>query len=335
MAAVGQPTHYAFSLTCGKVIPTNGSPFSGNSPTAGLDAAVLWRQADTADYWCRYWNRPYFGLKVSYAHVWNGIAGDRIGLAPAIVLPFFDDALDFMLSLGFSCYTRPYSVTHDPANTFIGSHLNCLIEAGLSYNLAVGGSSQLCLGAMVVHSSNGYMYKPNHGLNYLQADLGLRFGKVEHEGVAAGDARWQKRSRFFVMAAPSAVMSRYDPVDVIHYHPAYTLELGLIRHPHPCFSYGGALDLSYNFSHRAVCPDGEWPVYPAVTIFGDADVGPIVMRIGFAHYLAQYPLNWEQYYERLGLYYRFGRDMRHALGVGMKVHYDHIDYIEWTYIVEL
>lgn len=332
--AVAQPSHLSFSATGGKVIPTSGSPFSGSNPTIGVDACLLWQQADTSVYWQRFWRIPYLGIRTGYARIVDGIAGDRFALAGTLQAPVTRH-IDWTFSGGFSFYTNPYSRSHNPENSYIGSIANCLIDFGFLYNLPLGGNTTLFFSAKIVHSSNGYMYKPNHGLNYLQSEAGLRLGpRRQALRLPAADTAFRPYGRGFVMLAPSAVMSRYDPLDQITYHPAYTAQIGYLCHFHPCFAAGGALDFSYNFSHTPLASVGQYPVYLAATLFVDDQWGPLVMRIGVAHYLAYYPLNWEQYYERVALYYRLGPARDHYVGVGMKVHGDHIDFIEWTYAIE-
>lgn len=333
-AAKGQPSHYAVGATVGSVIATPGSPVDNRSLTTGFDAALLWRQNDSTLFWNRFWGEPLTGLRFNYARVRNGLAGDRIGLAWTLQGPVAG-RLDWIMDVGLSAYTKPYSLVQNPDNIFIGSVLNCLIQVGFSYDLPLAETHTFTLAAKLVHSSNGYLYKPNHGLNFLQLELGMRQGPVlssSHRPSLAGDTAFTPAGHPFLLLAGGGVMSRYDPIDQIIYYPVYTLQLGYVRHLHPCFSVGGSLDLSYNFSHRIVAPADEWPLYPAAFGFLDTRWGPITLRLGMAHYLAYYPLNWEQYYERVGLYYRLGR---HLVGVGMKVHYDHIDYIEWSYGIEL
>lgn len=332
--AAAQPSHLSLSATAGKVIPTNGSPFSGDNPTAGIDACLLWQQADTTVYWQRFWRIPYLGIRTGYAHIFNGIAGDRVIFAGTIQAPV-TRGIDWTFSTGLSFYTNPYSRSHNPDNTYIGSVMNCLIDLGFIYDLPLDANTTLFLAAKLVHSSNGYLYKPNHGLNYMQGEVGLRLGpRRQPMRLPAPDTAFVPFGRGFIMFAPSAVMSRYDPLDQIVFHPAYTCQVGYIRHLHPCFALGGALDLSYNFSHTLLAPDRQLPVYPAPSLFVDNRWGPYVLRLGVAHYLAHYPLNWEQYYERVALYRRFGPAYDHYAGVGMKVHGDHIDFIEWTYAIE-
>lgn len=335
--AKGQPTHYSVGGTAGMVIATNGSPFDGRSPTGGIDVAALWSHKDTSVFWHRFWDEPMIGVRANYAHIWNSVAGDRLGLAWTLNGPLLGH-LSWTYSVGLSMYTKPYSVTHDTTNSFIGSPLNCLIDLGFMYELPLSERLTAALTAKLVHSSNGYLYKPNHGLNYLQAELGLRYGPARrhyrHRPSFFGDSTFHGYGRPFLLVAPGAVMSRYDDLDDIIYYPTYLLQLGYIRQVHPCFAIGGALDLSYNFSHRRMAPTDELPVYPAAFGFFDTQWGPLTLRLGLAHYLAYYPLNWEQYYERVAVYYRIGNAGHHLVGAGMKVHYDHIDFIEWSYIYE-
>jgi len=329
-----QPSHLALSTLGGKVIPTSGSPLAAGNFVVGLNACLLWQQADTTVYWQRFWCIPYLGIRTGFSHHVAGIAGDCLVFAGTLQTPVTHH-LDWTISTGLSFYTLPYSRTHDPENSYIGSVANSLIDLGFLYNLPLDGNITFFLSAKLVHSSNGYMYKPNHGLNSLQAEVGLRLGpRRQTLRLPLADTTFRPYGCGFVMIAPSAVMSRYDPLDQITYYPAYTAQIGYLRHLHPCFAGGGTLDLSYNFSHTPFAPEGQYPVYPAASLFADSQWGPLVLRLGVAHYLAYYPLNRTQYYERVALYCRIGPAQDRYAGVGMKVHGDHIDFIEWTYAIE-
>ena len=230
--AKGQPTHYSVGGTAGMVIATNGSPFDGRSPTGGIDVAALWSHKDTSVFWHRFWDEPMIGVRANYAHIWNSVAGDRLGLAWTLNGPLLGH-LSWTYSVGLSMYTKPYSVTHDTTNSFIGSPLNCLIDLGFMYELPLSERLTATLTAKLVHSSNGYLYKPNHGLNYLQAELGLRYGPARrhyrHRPSFFSDSTFLGYGRPFLLVAPGAVMSRYDDLDDIIYYPTYLLQLGYIR----------------------------------------------------------------------------------------------------------
>ena len=139
---------------------------------------------------------------MNYAHIWNSVAGDRLGLAWTLNGPLIGH-LSWTYSVGLSMYTKPYSVTHDTNNTFIGSPLNCLIDLGFMYEQPLSERLTLTLTGKLVHSSNGYLYKPNHGLNYLQAELGLRFGPARrsysHRPSFFGDSSFHAFGRPFLL----------------------------------------------------------------------------------------------------------------------------------------
>ena len=91
--------------------------------------------------------------------------------------------------------------------------------------------------------------------------------------------------------------------------------------------------MMYNYAHRLLSHKGESPVYWGLSGFAESHWGGLTLRAGVGHYLDYYWQNWEQWYLRGGIYQRIGN--RHRIGVAMKLHFDHIDYIEWTYMIEI
>ncbi len=332
------PTHIDFRLSGGKVLPIHGSRYETFTPTISYDQSVLWR-IDDDRYWTQFWHRPYMGVSLGYTQIFDQMLVNRIMLAYMLDMPLTKH-LSLSFNAGLSWFTRPYRSTLLKENVFIGSYTNCLIDLGVSYNVPVGPvDDYISFGLSVVHSSCGYLYKPNHGLNTLQFDVCYRFATYRNatrpvvDRKPLSDDTFSKTLRPFFSFAPALVMSRFLDDDDHTLFFAYTFQAGAIRRFHPCFAYGGALDLSYNFSHNRQPEHVKYPVYPAASLFADVFWGRVSLRLGLAHYLDRYPLNWEQYYERVGLYYSVAHNQR--VGVAMKVHYDHIDYIEWTYMIEL
>ena len=342
--AVAQPSHYAVSLAGGKVIPINGSRYEGFTPEAGIAVQALW-QHDDQHYWTRYWSQPMMGIHASYNHLYDGLVGDRIELAATTQGPIWRN-LSYCLFYGLSLYTNPYRRSHIEENGFIGSYLNCLLSAGVMYEVPLRSGSALFADFRIVHSSNGNIYRPNHGLNLLQADVGYRFA-VPRRGPMADTvatlvdgAAWllTDRSEFrpslrpFLSVAPSFVSSRTGEVSDHTLYFAYALQVGALRHFHPCWSYGANLDMMYNYSHDRYRLHGEPRPYFGLSAFAESHWGRLTMRLGAGHYLDHYRQNWEQWYIRMGGYWNLTR--HHRLGVAMKLHYDHIDFIEWTYMFE-
>lgn len=332
-----QPSHYSVSLLGGAVIPVNGSPYDVKSPLLGVDFSAYWKMR--GEEWAYIWRNPSFGIRANYSTIFNSVAGDRFELAGFMEGPVVEwkgGGIDWVYSVGFSAYTNPYMRTHDPENSYIGSYLNCLIDLGFLWKFPVK-DQEMFLAAKLVHSSNGYLSKPNHGLNFLQAELGYRWRNHTHACDTATTSsrlfrpyRPERPHRFFVSFAPGAVQSRNDDVDYRKLYFAYTTNVGYRYCINSAFAFGGNVDLMYNYAHRALAPN-DVPLYVGASAFWDNTWGPITMRIGLGHYLDYYWQNWEQYYERVGLFYRFGSQRNYYAGVAMKVHYDHVDYIEWTF----
>ncbi|MBQ4376876.1 MAG: hypothetical protein II793_04185, partial [Bacteroidales bacterium] len=112
----------------------------------------------------------------------------------------------------------------------------------------------------------------------------------------------------------------------------YAFQVGASHYFHPCWSYGANLDVMYNYSHDKERQHGESRPYFGLSAFAESHWGRLTMRLGAGHYLDYYRQNWEQWYIRMGGYWNL--TSHHRLGVAMKLHYDHIDFIEWTYMFE-
>ena len=346
--AYAQPTHYAATLSLGRVIPINGSRYEGFTPEAGLSGDFLWQQ-DDGSFWTRYWGRPFMGLHAGYYYLFDQLVGNRMELAAVTQGPIWH-GLSYSLVYGFSLYTIPYRRSLIAENGFIGSYLNCLLSAGLMYEVQLRNGPALFAAFRVVHSSNGNIYRPNHGLNLIQLDLGIRLPSSRQSDRPAHPSPlsdslsrseiWSlsDRSLFrpslrpFISVAPSFVSSRTGPISDHTLYFAYALQAGLSHYFHPCWSYGANLDMMYNYSHVRDHQQGDPRPYFGLSAFAESHWGRLTMRIGGGHYLDYYRLNWEQWYIRMGGYYSLSR--HHRLGVAMKLHYDHIDFIEWTYMFE-
>ena len=337
VCAVAQPTHYEVEATTGYLLPVN---YDNYTPTNGLSVNVLWQQTGDED-WKRFWHQPFFGLHLGFAHLQHNIVGERLE-AGAVVRSVIYKRLMLDYRLGLSFYTNPYSRSHNDENRYIGSYVNALLAASVRYEWPLRSGARIALGAGIVHSSSGYLSSPNLGLNYLQGDLGICLpSKAQRQATTnvADDAQdindsFKVSIRPFISVAPGLVRSRNDEnPDSRKYYFAYTLQGGAIAHLHPCFSVGADADMMYNYAHLTEVQSDDYHVYFGASVFGEGHWGPITLRASVGHYLDYYWLNREQIYLRGGAYYNITQ--RQRIGAAMKLHYGHIDYIEWTYMIEL
>ncbi len=374
-----------FSLLSGYTVP-NSSEWSyiADIPI-GIDAAVskfiFWGYDDTSGYFpiIRSYNH---GLRGNFTFFPNAIAGQRIGVSGFIQEPIilfkrwitFDgdsvpsrvqNYLNLEMDCGLAFYTNPYSRTPNPDNVFIGSYLNCLVQIGLSYSHCLRDYSQIVFAAKFAHSSNGYLKKPNKGLNYLQISLGytlpaqylngscrISFFDTVERGAREIWPLYNSREMWpldnpafrgadlIISYAPGIVMPRYEASQKYFY--AHTAQAGWLYRFNPARAVGATLDLTYNYSHTAVIrhwhEDYSLPFYIGIAGVYEATYHRLTLHTALAAYLARSEHGTTPLYERVGLFYNFGnehRRLRHFVGVALKSHMAHIDFIEWHYGIKL
>ena len=384
LAAQPQQT---FSLLSGYTVPNSSEWDYIKDISIGVDGALSWRQnwgyEDTSGYFpiLRF---PYdMGVRGNFTYFPNGIAGQRIGVSGFIQEPLMQfkrwitldgdsvpalvsNHLNFEMDCGLAFYTDPYSRTPNPDNVFIGSHLNCLVQLGLSYSHRLRDFSQIVFAAKFAHSSNGYLKKPNKGLNYLQFSIGYtlpqqynpvtfrvsKFDTLNHSGQwLMPVVNWQhywpydnpafRGGEWLLSYAPGVVMPRYTGASSNYFY-AYTAQAGWLYRFNPARALGATLDLTYNYSHTAVIKhwneDYRLPFYIGIAGVYEATYHRLTLHTALAAYLARSEHGTTPLYERVGLYYNFGsehRRLRHFAGVALKSHMAHIDFIEWHYGIRI
>ena len=314
------------------MLPNNMKYSQYSSPTYGLDAAVLWRPEGDS-YWQRFWGWPSFGVKGSFSWIPNSVAGDRFGLE-GLMVNYLGSRWEWQLGLGLSFYTKPYSLTGDTNNIFIGSLVSCLIDLGIGYRF----SDATTLSLRLLHTSNGMLYRPNMGLNYLQLDLGWKIGHAISSAAGRGAtgreetnvAKQQREREWSVALSGGGVMARDTSLE--GYYACYDVTLYFQRYVNPVFAFGGAIDIWYNDADRAAIKleesDYRLPIYLSGMGMAEVFWGPLSIKAGIGMVVASAIQVSNPIYERVGAYYNFGHNY---VGVALNAHVGRIDFIEWTY----
>lgn len=337
---------YTFSMTSGWTIPFAPSFPDVRANTYGADWAVSWPAIHAEGH-----RAPCeIGLKGNATFIPGGIAGNRIGIEGFVTTPFpFIDrliqpaTLAFQLGSGLGFYTHPKDLTGDPRNEFIGSCANCVIDIGPVLTLPTKDDHAWVIGAKFVHNSNGYIHKPNVGLNYVQGEIGWRFSPAggrhrEHADTVRFHRRYDARTAPFISIAPGVTVPRHNLAGNDIFRPAYTVQLGYRYAYQPCRSMALSVDLAYNFADNYGYElSGERPPFPLfVALAGTHEThwGPFSLRLGLGYHI------WESFpdsrlYERVGVFWHFGKDTRCAAGLAIKANSTHADFIEWTWTYDL
>ena len=288
-----------------------------------------WYRSFHDDYWRRSRQYPAFGGRASWHRIPKGIAGDRLGIELLLLQPI-NDKFEYSIGLGFSAYTHPYSCTGDTLNLFIGSLVNCLIDIGVTYR----PSDHLFLSLRLLHTSNGMLYRPNQGLNFIQFDFGYTIGTLypsELRLPTTFDIPTFEEKEIGLALSFGTVMSRRKKQH--GYFPCYDLSLNYMHYLSPIFSIGGTLDFWYNFVDRMPILHKHdlhnVPVYFSALCAFESFLGPLSIKAGIGPVVIVSDEVSIPFYERVGLYYNFSR--RHQyLGIALNAHAGRIEFIEWT-----
>lgn len=281
-----------------------------------------------------------YGLKADMLVATNAIAGIRFAFAGVMETPLLQRRpLTFFLEAGLAFYTRPYKRTFDDDNVFIGSYFNCHAAVGVRYRMQLAENRMLAFDLRFQHSSNGYLKKPNQGLNYLQVGCGYSFPQSSAR-LARVDSTYREEMperSFFVSYAPGLVLRRGGASNT-HYFYTHTLQTGYLFSLHNGRYLGGNLDFMYNYAHdEEALEEGlkqPLPLYIGACVAYEKNWYPICVRVGVGTYLLKSEVVGMSVFEHIGVFYRIGRpsqDLRPFVGVGFKAHYAHVDYIEWTF----
>lgn len=377
----GSQPFTTISLLSGYTMPNSSEWNYIRDVSVGGDIAVSWYQdwgyCDSSGYYPLI-RKPYWlGMRGNFTYFPNAIAGQRVGVSGFLRQPLLQpmhvfipkgdsvmsrikDNLCLEMDFGLALYTDPYCRTPNPDNVFIGSYVNCLIQIGLTYSRWLSDYSQLEFGAKFAHSSNGYLKKPNKGLNYIQLSLGYtlpnKFAKHAirdsyFDTVDPGlNGYWPTRyfdkwpdnsafrgGEFMLSYAPGIVMPRYTGSKHKYFY-AHTAQAGWLWRFNPARAVGATLDLTYNYSHTAVI--AHWnegyslPFYIAASAVYEATWHRLTLHTALAAYITRSEHGTTPLYERVGLYYNLSkeyRQVRHYVGIALKSHMAHIDFIEWHY----
>lgn len=342
--------YYTFSLTRGWNFSPNSWEKYIECPTTGADFSVSWDAVHPENG-----RRPYrLGLKANFAWIPQGIAGHRGGVSGFATTPLASirpsafgldlpgGNLSAEIGAGFGFYTKPWEQTHDDKNTFIATYLNCVMDFGLVYTQPIGGAGALVVGAKFVHNSNGFLAKPNQGLNYLQGELGWQIpARAQKQGLSEPiryGERFDARTGGFLVIAPGMTIPRNENAKNGDFFPAYTVQFGWRYAYMKCRSIALSVDFAYNFADNyEYILAGEptpFPMFVALAATHETHWGPLSLRMGVGyHIIESFPDS--RLYERVGVFYHFPGKVHQFAGISIKANSTHADFIEWSYGIDL
>ncbi len=327
------------ALRYGHIIPNNEKARHAiNDPAYGF-SITLGKELHGDDYWYSFWNYPFTGIEFSYDYIRNPFTGNKLGLSFFVQPSFYKTpkySIDWYIGLGLSYYSKWYDPITNSNNKYIGSPLNVLINLGFVGTYNIQENINVFGGIKFSHSSNGYLKKPNLGLNFINAEIGASYyfdNRTCTYPHLVKDSFFQKENDIYLSLSPGFVQSRHNE----SYYFAGTFTAGYSRRFHPCFAYGGGIDIMYNGTNatRPECYSSIENFSQAIFASFECFWGKVSLRVGFGVYTFNGEYQFLPYYERVGVLYHIGKNNTQFTGVSIKAHAGHADYIEWTYGIKL
>lgn len=242
--------------------------------------------------------------------------------------------LDYSWGAGISYWTKH-------GNALIGAPVTVHLTADCGPVFRLNEAWDLFGRISFTHASNGAIVLPNRGTNIFYGQMGCRYyihGRAP-ELINSVDFPSQKKNTIYFF---EALGFRESNTIFNRYCVGNTFEIGYTRAFHPCYRFGGGLDLLYTGENKIMYEYyGELENYTLKNSFSIASVasfdivyGRFIFHIAGAYYIFQptkyVPRHYLKFYERLGFRYMLGKNENLFMGVSMKVHGGRIDYIEWT-----
>ena len=231
-------------------------------------------------------------------------------------------------------------------NEMLGSALNFHVSFDLGPTVRLNDRTDIVFRYLYYHSSNGATFLPDNGINSHLIRLGLRYYPHSRQPSEPNDGEpFQKKNNWFVSEGIGFLQTYTRIEDQLPNETPYfmgnTLRCGFTRQFHPKFRWDAALDLLWTGETRYCheLANEPYQFWNSTHMAVSADIEILFGRFAFCAGMAYYvyhgsellPEFYTPYYERAGYKFYFGKNHNYYIGTFMKIHFNSIDYIEWTY----
>jgi hypothetical protein len=140
--------------------------------------------------WHHIYGFPQPSISLIYAYQGNDVVlGRTVAIAPNLslhVLRTEKNDIEFRIGSGLAYFPVIHNPADNPANTFIGSHINGIVAFSIYYERKLSKKFQFKIGASTFHFSNGHYQLPNAGINSIVFTTGLKYFPGEIKKIPAG-----------------------------------------------------------------------------------------------------------------------------------------------------
>lgn len=257
-----------------------------------------------------------------------------------------------------------YDKEHNIDNELIGTHFNIFFTAGLFVDWFFAKDVALEAGIDFAHHSNGALYRPNKGSNYLGPFVGLKYAPQASEtrtqrpaATMAAEEPWRKHPLFaeVSLGVGAKTLSEdwqntqfsHNPQDPdyrtgdFNVYGAFSLQADLMYRYARRWASGLGVDVFYGdyaervqyWEDKLEAPTHISPWSLAVALKHEAYYGRLSVRVGIGYYLYRHmgtvaKLVEQPYYERVGLFYTLSKKTGLSVGFSVNAHKTRADFTE-------
>ncbi len=306
-----------------------------NSQYSAIELRLGW-QSHRPNVYANLTKYPVYGVGLYAGTFNNPVLGNPVSIFGFASFPLTQRRKRFNLNMdfvyGFAGNFNPYNKKTNPDNVIIGSRFNSEVAIGLNGNFTLTPRLILGAGIFLKHFSNGSSHKPNLGINMTPLRVSLTY-RLEKR---VPDLRHYEIPKFIrtgnLDVFLSAGLKQFDidgpkylksGLGIFYmYQWRYQTRWGIGA---DFFYSGSGTDRVANGSafsksmSMAIVPSFDW-------IFAKR----LYITLGLGFYTTRHSENdeWESFYERVALRYRFTEHL--SVGVTIKAHMAVADYFEWT-----
>jgi hypothetical protein len=321
----------------------NGTDFGeqvrNSSTYFGVDIRLGFRKGSESLY-SKVYRFPTFGVGVYASTFHNVNVGDPNAVYFFLNMPFSypnNKAIKFsyFASYGLSYNFNPFDPVDNPINVFIGSYRNVYAHLGFRAAYSISDRTAISSTFGFKHFSNGASSLPNSGINLFPFSLGLQYQLTKEHNKDFSDIEipeHKARTAIHFHLAPG--VKEYFVGD----NNNFKLGTGIhvLRELSYKYRFGLGLEHFYsgNWESRVVEPResafwdansfavfGSWEWLLTENLYAPMGVGVYLHRNNFNG-------EWNWFYQRVGLRYRFNNNL--FAGLTIKAHKGRADFFEWT-----
>jgi len=334
--------YFEISIESGPILDNgkeNSDNLVKNSTYLGVDARFGF-QKGTESIYAKLYRFPVYGIGVYASTFQNDVVGNPNGIYFFMDIPFIYPSnnkweFSYLFSYGLSFNFNPYDPVDNPSNLFIGSYRNAFFNFGFRATRKMNERTELFAGIGFRHFSNGALSLPNSGINIFPISIGSNYRLTKNhdkEFTEKSIPEQTKRSLLNFHLAPGK--KQYFIGD------GNNFKLGIGVHILREISYKHRLGLgleqfySANSEERMDGPmTSRFWDSNAFALFGSWEwvlTKNLFAPMGLGIYLHRNEHNgeWNWYYQRIGMGYRFSNGMFTNLSI--KAHRGKADFFEWT-----